>query len=153
MSNYLGAANAFLDAQLRADGTLLAAVTHTNGSKTTVSLRGSSLPQPEPGANIYPAIIYANMTAPVTRGNGGARILSTPLYLVKAIAKGGYGNVTDLADRIDAALNGATAEVSVNDIVYSVSCVIEKEHQREDWPQGVLFVERGAFYRLFIQRV
>lgn len=143
--NELGPGNAFMDSHLNADADLVAAL----GSP----IEADFIDEPEPGVDPYPVLTFACVSAGNdVLGNGAVRVLTDPLYLVVVTGNQGYGQITDIADRADAALHQKQATITINGVDYDVCCFREKVAPLPARSEnGVRFVRRGGYYRLQIQ--
>ena len=107
-------------------------------------------PDEAPPEADHPVVVY-QLQSPSedTRGIGGERYLTKPLYLVKAVMEIGtyQGPLADLADEIEAALHKAPGGAAGSD-GQVVGCLRERVFRLKD-ADG--FRHLGGFYRVWVQ--
>lgn len=97
-----------------------------------------------PGSTEFPCIVFSLSAADDTVAVGNERLLTNPLYLVRAVDRGaGYSGAEIVAAAIDAAIH----DVSDGNVLCSGR---EKPFQRSYEIDGVTYYERGGYYRLRI---
>lgn len=107
---------------------------------------------PGPPSSSWPIITFSVLSAPDTTGNGATRVLTRPLYLIRAIEHGGAVPYS-LADLIDSVLQGANGEVEddANNVVAYVAGIIrESAYQMDEESQGEVYRHLGGRYRVNI---
>jgi hypothetical protein len=147
--NELSVANLFLFQQLLGDTDLANAC----GRRFYADFA----PQPTtPDQVIYPCVLWHEQAAKDCHAMGQRRFLSEPLFLVKAVGRGGYNGIVALADRIDAVLHNDESPVVVTLEVggqnWNVISFRERGMQMSEYVEGVRFSHIGGLYRLQIQR-
>lgn len=102
---------------------------------------------PEPS---WPAVVFGTISPGVdTTANGGTRVLTNPLFLVRGISEGhGQTTLEQIADRIDAALQAAFGRVGED--AYVAGIVRESTHDMPEMAEGKLLRHLGGRYRVHV---
>lgn len=147
MSNEMGAAASYILTTLTADGTL-------SGIVSARIFADFAPQQTQGGQQVYPCVIFSEQSSlPDSMGAGAVRLLAKPLFFVRVIGRGGYGDISDAADRIDALLHQGGATVTISGTDYFIQSFRVRPFQRSEPDDGVRYSTRGGFYRLLIQQV
>lgn len=102
----------------------------------------------------YPAVVMSLRSAPETTGNGGARVMTRPLYLVKIVSEGKtFNDYARALSAIDAALttSGPGQAVSYEDgPAFEIRGAIRENSVRyTENDSGRSYCHQGGLYRLF----
>ncbi|OFX13601.1 MAG: hypothetical protein A2W00_04480 [Candidatus Eisenbacteria bacterium RBG_16_71_46] len=108
----------------------------------------------------YPLLTAAFIAGTDCRGVGGKRLLSKPLFLVRVIGEGGYGDIAALVMRLDALLDvqpdedNPVSTVTIEGQEYEIlGCVREHPAADSDIENGVRYSWGGGYYRPYIRAV
>lgn len=135
--------DSFIHDRLQADATLWTLI------------GGRFYTRPAPTGTAYP-LVMATFLSSIDRNalGPGTRILSRPLYLVRAITTDPNSATADqIADRIDAALVGASGSVPAQDLFIGITYREEAIRYEEAPQSGIVYVHTGARYRFFCERL
>lgn len=96
----------------------------------------------------YPLVVFFPTGGHDTRVVGGMRVMSRETFAVKVIGRGAsLAPLEEIADRIDAALQGAAGAVPGLEIA---SCVRERAFAYAETDGGEEYRHLGGYYRLLI---
>lgn len=126
-------ASQFVKSKLDASGTLA----------SLVSTRIYAHPGP-PGST-WPMVTFNTLAAPDVGANGGIRVLTRCLILVRAIAKGG-SVPANIADAIDDALHGQQGAIGGD--AYVPYCERESAFEMIEELEGEVYRHLGGRYRV-----
>lgn len=117
------------------------------GDATLTSLVGSRVyDHPGPANNTtWPIVTYAFLGGPDTIANGGVRVLSSTLFVVRAIEKGGRVPAAE-ADAIDNAIDNQQGPVGGD--AYVAYCLRESTFDLTEDTEGVTYRHLGGRYRI-----
>lgn len=130
--------DAFIASRLRADPT----ITQLAGDRVHADV------VPQGGA--LPAIVFQlQAPSPDTLAVGADRVMSRPVYLVKAIEKTGswQGAVKTLADRIDRVLHRASGTAGDGTVI---GCVRLEPFRMLEMDDGDQYRHLGALFRVWV---
>lgn len=104
--------------------------------------------QPQPAE--WPAVVFGVLSSPDTTANGGTRVVTRPLVLVRAITEGhGQEMAEQLADAIDDALQAAVGQVAGYG-AYVAGVVREDAFDMVEESEGKIYRHLGGRYRVAI---
>lgn len=104
-----------------------------------------------PDEAAYPLVIFNLQSGrDVTQAGGDGRILTSPLFLVKAVTQSnGYASADELAHAIDAALEGASGTITLGSQGYAIQTIYRTAPFRFLEPaDGLRYFHVGGLYRV-----
>lgn len=134
MNNFSHAGN-WIQAKLKADSALNTAV------------GGRIFKHPAPPNTEWPVVTFQTLYGSTTDANGHNRVLARPVFVVRAIAKGG-SEPQSIADRIDEVLHGASGSVEAGWYVGGV--FLEGPFELSETVEGQVYRHLGGRYQLAI---
>ena len=101
--------------------------------------------------DIYPQVQFSISSPGRDAGPVGVlRAYSTPLYLIKAVGKGGgFADLDSIVTRIDALMAGASGTATAGTVI---SVIRESPFSMEEPAEGTRFYHRGGLYRFMVQK-
>lgn len=100
----------------------------------------------------FPCVLFSLLSGRDTVGAGGGRLLTRPIYLIRAVGVGdSFAALQPLADAIDAALQGNSVNPPVTVGGMTVrGAVRESARQYSDDDAGVRYNHLGGEYQFFV---
>lgn len=104
--------------------------------------------QPQPAT--WPAVVFGILSSPDTSANGGTRVLTRPLVLVRGVTEGhGQEMAEQIADAIDDALQAASGH-AVGAGAYIAGILREDAFDMVEESEGKVYRHLGGRYRVSI---